>query len=55
MLSSQEWKGVCTPVDANLPVVLVLGPRVLVVSLFDWLVSLWTSQGTLLFKACRLV
>lgn len=34
--SGQGWNGVCSPVDANLPVVLVAGPRVLVVSLFGW-------------------
>lgn len=42
-------------VDENLPVVLVAGPRVLVVSLLDWLVSLWTSQGIVLLIVCRLV
>lgn len=55
MRTSPGWSGVCVPVDANLRVVPVAGPRVLVVSLLDWLVSFCTSQGILLLKACRLM
>lgn len=51
----QGWNGEFAPVNANLPVVLVAGPWVLAMSLLDWPVPVWTSQGILLLKVCRLV